>query len=120
MVSALRRKLLSYGIKVSWTTGESNMSARSLTAEASIIAGQAEQNGALSTAQSMCFDAPLVPRTDWSHIGNSDHCVLMYEEEVHLLDAVSHFLGAGLAAGEAVIVIATQPHVDHFSTRLSA
>src|SRR5919204_5190621 len=100
-------------------TGEPPMSARIFTAETSGIAGRAEQNGALSAAQSAHCDAP-VSRTDWSDIGASDHCILVYEEDAHLLDAVSRFTGTGLTAGEAAVVIATQPHLDYLAARLQA
>src|SRR5438552_7636492 len=101
------------------TTGESPMSARISTAEASVTAGRAGPNGARSAAKSACCDAP-VPCTDWSDMGASDHCILVYEDDAHLLDAVSRFTGSGLAAGEAVVVIATQPHRDYLEARLGA
>ena len=95
------------------------MSARVFTAEKSVITGRAAQPGALSTDQQAVVDAP-VPRPDWGAIGASDHCILVYDEDAHLLDAVSRFTGSGLAAGEAVVVIATQPHRDYLEARLRA
>jgi PAS domain S-box-containing protein len=95
------------------------MNARIFTAEASIITGRAGQNGELSADQRAVFDAP-VSHTDWGAMGASDHCILMYDEDTHLLDAVSRFTGTGLEAGEAVVVIATQPHRDHLEARLRA
>jgi len=53
-------------------------------------------------------------------MGASDHCILVYEDDAHLLDTVSRFTGTGLAAGEAAVVIATQPHRDHLKARLRA
>jgi len=44
----------------------------------------------------------------------------VYDEDAHLLDAVSRFTGTGLAAGEAVVVIATPPHRDCLEARLHA
>src|SRR3989440_8281843 len=39
-----------------------------------------------------------------------DHIVQFYEDDGFLFDAVAHFAGAGLAAGEPVLIVATQPH----------
>ena len=39
-----------------------------------------------------------------------DHIVQFYEDEGFLFDAVAHFAGAGLAAGEPILIVATQPH----------
>ena len=39
-----------------------------------------------------------------------DHIVQFYEDERFLFDAVAHFAGAGLAAGEPVLIVATKPH----------
>jgi hypothetical protein len=46
--------------------------------------------------------------------------MLVYDEAAHLIDAMSHFTGTGLEAGEAVVVIATQPHRDYLEARLRA
>jgi hypothetical protein len=32
-----------------------------------------------------------VPRTDWADIDAFDHCIQLYEEDAHLLDAVGRF-----------------------------
>src|SRR5712691_7092532 len=101
------------------TIGELTMNARMFTAEASVIADLAVQHGALHTDQQAVVDAP-VPCTDWGAMGASDHCILVYDEDVHLLDAVSRFTGTGLETGEAVVVVATQPHRDHLEARLRA
>jgi len=96
------------------------MNARIFTAEASVIVGRAERHGELgANNKQVGFVAP-VPQTDWGALGASDHCILMYDEDAHLLDAVSRFTGTGLEAGEAVVVIATQPHRDHLEARLRA
>src|SRR5580704_2226882 len=46
------------------------------------------------------------------------HLVHFYEEESLLFDTVAQFLGAGLQAGERVIVIATAEHRSAFVERL--
>lgn|GEM_PF-1014308 len=48
----------------------------------------------------------------------SNHICQFYEGEDHLFEAVSRFLGAGLAAGEPVVVVATEAHRDGFERRL--
>src|SRR5262245_59653193 len=48
------------------------------------------------------------------------HDVQFYEDDDHLHDAVTDFLGAGLEDGESLIVIATQDHRAAFSSRLRA
>ena len=47
-----------------------------------------------------------------------DHIVQFYEDERFLFDAVAHFAGAGLAAGEPVLIVATEPHRMAFAQLL--
>jgi two-component system NtrC family sensor kinase len=86
------------------------MNTERIAAAASGRARQTAEGGAQSAE----------PRTDWSHLGASDHVLQLYEEDVHLLDAVQHFTGTGLAAGEAVVVIATPSHREQLEARLRA
>jgi hypothetical protein len=39
-----------------------------------------------------------------------DHVVQFYEDDEFLIDAVAHFVAAGLAAGEPALIVATEPH----------
>jgi len=48
------------------------------------------------------------------------HAVQFYEEEAFLFDTVGKFLSAGLAAGDRLIVIATEQHAKGFLARLDA
>jgi PAS domain S-box-containing protein len=48
------------------------------------------------------------------------HTVQFYEDEAFLAEAVTRFLGAGLAAGEPVVVLATPHHWEAFQQQLSA
>src|SRR4029453_14998904 len=95
------------------------MSARIVAAEASVRAGRAEPHRARGAKQRAGVNAHL-QRTDWGDLGASDHAILVYEEDAHLLDAVSRFAGTGLAAGEAAVVIATPPHREQLEARLGA
>lgn len=95
------------------------MNTKIFTAEAAVSAGHTAQNGARSAHTRVWVEAP-VPRTDWDDLGASDHVLLLYDAEAHLLDALSRFTGSGLAAGEAVVIIATPPHRDQLEARLCA
>jgi len=50
----------------------------------------------------------------------SSHTVQFYDDEEFLCDVVTRFLGAGLATGEPVVAIATEPHLDAITERLRA
>lgn len=50
--------------------------------------------------------------------GQSEHFVQFCETDAFLMDAVSAFIGVGLRAGDAVIVLATQPHRESLEERL--
>ncbi|WP_164012430.1 MEDS domain-containing protein [Pyxidicoccus trucidator] len=54
------------------------------------------------------------------HPANDSHIVQFYEDEAFLLDVLDQYLGAGLAAGEPLIVIATEPHRRAILQRLAA
>src|SRR5882672_8635596 len=99
--------------------GEPTMSTRISPAEASGRAGRAAQHGAWSAAQHANGEAGMLP-TDWDDLGTSDHMVLVYEADAYPVDAVSRFVGTGLAAGEAAIVTATPLHREQLDARLRA
>jgi PAS domain S-box-containing protein len=50
--------------------------------------------------------------------GQSEHFVQFCETDAFLMDSVSAFIGAGLRAGDAVIVLATKPHRESLEERL--
>ena len=52
----------------------------------------------------------LAPRSDWSEMGQSEHFVQFYETDAFLLNSLSGFVGTGLSAGDAVIVVAAKSH----------
>jgi PAS domain S-box-containing protein len=56
---------------------------------------------------------PLQMNTD-----HHAHVVQFYSEDRFLLDDLSHFIGAALAAGSSAVVIATKGHQDNLSDRL--
>src|SRR5712691_1852689 len=56
--------------------------------------------------------------THWSEMSASEHFVQFCETDASLMNAVSEFIGAGLRAGDACIVIATKPHRDGIEQRL--
>ncbi|MHC9295033.1 MEDS domain-containing protein [Mycobacterium sp. LTG2003] len=58
-------------------------------------------------------------RTGAAPDGPHDHVVNFYETDDDMVDDVSRFLGDGLSADEAVVVIATADHRDSLSAKLS-
>ena len=48
----------------------------------------------------------------------SGHFVHFYEDETSLQESVAEFIGSGLAADDAAVVIATAAHWQAFSQRL--
>src|SRR5688500_645839 len=60
----------------------------------------------------------LAPRTSWSQMGAREHFVQFYEEDDFLVDSVAGFIGSGLRAGDAGIVIATPSHRAALDMRL--
>jgi hypothetical protein len=54
------------------------------------------------------------------HPSPCGHLVQFYAEEPRLLDTLETFIAAGLLAGEAVILIATPPHLHALEARLQA
>jgi PAS domain-containing protein len=60
----------------------------------------------------------LVPFADWCNLPAQAHSVQFYAEDVSLLDGLSRFIGAALGAGDAAVVIATQPHRLGLNKRL--
>ena len=60
----------------------------------------------------------LAPRACWSEMSESDHFVQFYETDAFLLDSLSEFIGTGLSAGEAGIVVARKAQRDGLEERL--
>ena len=56
----------------------------------------------------------------WKGMKEHDHFVQFYDEDAVVLESVAGFLGGGLMAGGACIVIATQDHRLHLGARLRA
>jgi hypothetical protein len=52
------------------------------------------------------------------HLGPCGHLVQFYSETSRLLDTLEGFIASGLTGGEAVIVIATPPHLHALEARL--
>jgi len=54
----------------------------------------------------------------WGEIAPCDHVVQIYENDTIFLDALTGFVGGGINAGDAVIVIATVAHLQALHNRL--
>jgi signal transduction histidine kinase/ActR/RegA family two-component response regulator len=63
----------------------------------------------------------LAPVVDWRAMGEpEEHFVQFYEADEFLLDSLGGFMGAGLAAEDACIVVATAAHRAALDERLQA
>jgi PAS domain S-box-containing protein len=62
----------------------------------------------------------LVPKPDGANVCTPTHSVQFYINDRFLLDEVSRFLGSALGGGDAVLVIATQPHREGILHRLDS
>ncbi|HKY05339.1 MAG TPA: ATP-binding protein [Blastocatellia bacterium] len=60
----------------------------------------------------------LAPRADWSVVGEGQHFVQFYETDDFLLNSLTGFVGRGLEAGDACVVVATRAHIDGLEQRL--
>jgi phosphoserine phosphatase RsbU/P len=65
-------------------------------------------------------NAPQRPEPGDGTPGEMNHVVQFYEDDAFLCDTVARFIGAGLAAGESVVIIATDLHRHAFLQRLKA
>ena len=60
----------------------------------------------------------LAPVSDWSGAAGPEHFVQFYEADAFLISSLGGFVGAGLAEGDACIVVATVAHRDALDARL--
>jgi hypothetical protein len=54
----------------------------------------------------------------WGELAPCDHIVQIYESDKVFLDSLEGFIGSGLLAGDAVIIIATEEHLAAIEKRL--
>lgn len=54
----------------------------------------------------------------WGEIAPCDHIVQIYENDNTFLDSLEGFIGSGLIAGDCIIIIATDKHLQAIDTRL--
>ncbi|HYG22561.1 MAG TPA: PAS domain S-box protein [Verrucomicrobiae bacterium] len=73
----------------------------------------AETNGFLANSE-------IESSHDHCDAGGRDHFVQFYEDQEGLADSVAKFIGAGLGAGEAAVVIATPAHRKAIAGRLTS
>ena len=60
----------------------------------------------------------LAPVADWDGALPGGHSVHFYEDDAFLLDGLSRFIGAAIAAGDCALVVANQAHGDSLYQRL--
>ena len=56
----------------------------------------------------------------WGEIAPTDHLVQIYENDDVVLDSLEGFVTSGFKAGESVVIIATEEHLDALNNRLIA
>jgi DcmR-like sensory protein len=56
----------------------------------------------------------------WAEIAPCDHVVQIYENDAVFLDALAGFVGGGINAGECVILIASETHLNALEKRLKS
>jgi PAS domain S-box-containing protein len=56
----------------------------------------------------------------WAEIGDREHLVQFYDDSQTLVESVTGFIGSGLRANSAGIVIATREHLDALDRQLAA
>ena len=54
----------------------------------------------------------------WGEIAPCDHLIQIYENEKILLDTLEGFAGAGILAGDSVVIVATASHLQSLNERL--
>lgn len=63
--------------------------------------------------------AGVAARADfWGQLAPSDHLVQIYDDETRFMETLERFIGDGLVAGEATVVIATASHLTWLESRL--
>ena len=62
----------------------------------------------------------FAPRSQWSEMCESDHFVQFYETDEFLLNSLGGYVGKGLEAGDACIVVATKAHREALEEQLKA
>lgn len=60
----------------------------------------------------------MEPSSNWSEMSECEHFVQFCETDAFLIGSLSEFIGTGLRAGDACIVLATGPHRESLEDRL--
>jgi len=59
------------------------------------------------------------PEVFWGEIAPCEHIIQVYENDDIFLDTLANFAGSGIKAGECVIVVATQNHLQSLYFRIA-
>lgn len=74
----------------------------------------------VNSDNSVIFASQFAPPADWSDVDGAEHFVQFYENDAFLVRSVGAYIGTGLSAGNAAIVIATQAHRNALEEYLQA
>ena len=66
------------------------------------------------------FRSPSESQIFWGEIAPCEHLVQLYEDGNVFLDTLEGFVGGGLLAGDGIVVIATEAHLQALQMRLLA
>jgi signal transduction histidine kinase/ActR/RegA family two-component response regulator len=61
----------------------------------------------------------LAPPTDWNEKHQRAHCAQFYDTDSFLLNSLRGFVGTGLSAGDAVLIVATKAHREELDNQLT-
>jgi excisionase family DNA binding protein len=82
--------------------------------------GAGEGRAAAAVGRPWVDDMAVGAQPAWNDLAACEHFAQFYENDVFLVSAVADFIGDGLRAGEAGLVIATEPHRLAIDERLEA
>jgi signal transduction histidine kinase/ActR/RegA family two-component response regulator len=78
-----------------------------------------QQLNTLFEGKELSIESTPPPLLSWSELADSDHLVQFYEDDEFLLNSLFEYADAGLQNGDAVIAVATKPHLIGLEHRLS-
>jgi hypothetical protein len=72
------------------------------------------------SARSLLYSRPPAASPHWNSPRSKGHSVQFYEEDPHLIEGLSQFIGSAILAGDSALVIAKRSHRDELFAHLSS